>query len=112
MVFNEAVLNLRNLIGQIENTAGETTKACQHVLAIAEETNEGARQTACTVEDLAETTQQQMRQAQTMAKAIEKVENAVGQIKGNHERARVDTTRADLLSQEGNTYIVKYGADG
>ena len=107
LAFNEAVLNLRNLIGQIENTAGETTKACQHVLAIAEETNEGARQTACTVEDLAETTQQQMRQAQTMAKAIEKVENAVGQIKGNHERAKVDTTRADLLSQEGNTYIVK-----
>ena len=107
LAFNEAILNLRSLIGQIEDTAEKTSKSCKHVLTIAEETNEGARQTACTVEDLAETTQQQMKQAQTMASAIEKVESAVNQIKGSHEKAQMNTTKADHLSQEGNRYIVQ-----
>ncbi|MGI6588868.1 MAG: methyl-accepting chemotaxis protein [Peptococcia bacterium] len=103
--FNEAVLNLRNFIGQIEVTAEKTAQASNKVVAVARETEEGAIQTANTVEDLAKTTQQQMYQALVMTDAVEKVELAVKKITESYKKAQKDTDKANFLSQEGNMHI-------
>ncbi|MDD2432310.1 MAG: methyl-accepting chemotaxis protein [Clostridia bacterium] len=102
---NEAVLNLRSFIGQIEVTAEKTAQASNKVVAVARETEEGAMQTANTVEDLAKTTQQQMHQALVMTNAVEKVESAVRKITESYQKAQKDTAKANFLSQEGNMHI-------
>ena len=102
---NEAVLNLRSFIGQIEVTAEKTAQASNKVVAVARETEEGAMQTANTVEDLAKTTQQQMHQALVMTNAVEKVESAVRKITESYQKAQKDTAKANFLSQEGKMHI-------
>lgn len=103
--FDEAMLNLRNFIGQIEITAEKTARASNEVVAVAKETEEGAVQTAITVEDLARTSQQQMQQALVMTDAVERVELAVHRIMESYQRAQKDTAKANLLSQEGHKHI-------
>ncbi|MDD2211639.1 MAG: methyl-accepting chemotaxis protein [Clostridia bacterium] len=105
VAFNEAILNLKKFIGQIEMSAEKTAYASNNLVDIARETEDSTAQTAATVEDLASTTQQQMEQALVMTDALNKVELAVEKITECYQEAQKDTDRANLLSQEGNMHI-------
>lgn len=103
--FNNAIINLKQLIRQIENTAKDVSLSCKDLATAAEETGEGANQVASTISELATSTEQQMNSTNTVTKAVEAMMKAVNNISESYNKAQKDTDEAYNYVQEGDKNI-------
>lgn len=99
--FSGAVLTLRQIIQQVEETSQGVAAASKELANAATETGKGANQVASTVEELAKSSQEQTGQALQMTTAIDNMMAAVEYIKESYEQARNYTDKANDLAESG-----------
>ncbi len=99
--FGAAILNLRQLLTQINETAEGVSAASETLNTTAQETGNGAAQVAITIEQLAATSQEQITKTNIIKVAIENMNNAVEKIVESYEKAQTDTDRAHFLAEQG-----------
>lgn len=103
--FGNAILNLRQLIGQInENTEG-VAHASNELKKAAEETGAGSEQVARVIEELAKTTQEQTKKSAYVTEAVEHMLDAVNSIMESYKKAQENTENANKLAENGYVYI-------
>jgi len=101
--FSQMIANLRGLIGQVQQNAGQVANASQQLNASAEQTGQASQQVIATIQQVAEGTNQQ---TQSITEAITNVEQMAratdGIAQGTQEQARGVQKTSDLINEMDN----------
>lgn len=105
--FSQAVINLRQLVSHIDQSAASMAQTSQNLALAAQETGEGASHVATTVQELALSSQEQLRNSQKVLEAVEAMHLAVNGITASYKNAQNHTDNGINLSDTGMHNIEK-----
>jgi methyl-accepting chemotaxis protein len=101
--FADMVANLRELVGEVANTAGSLSSTSQQMAATAEETGNAVGEIASAVNDVAQGAERQVRMVESTRHAIQEAAQAAG---ASAESAKTTTAAADEARRVADDGVV------
>jgi methyl-accepting chemotaxis protein len=98
--FSRMIVNLRNLIGQVQQSAGQVANASQQLNVSSAQSSQAGQQVATTIQQVAQGTSQQTQAVTGATSSIEQISHAAeGIARGSQDQAQSVQQTSDLIDE-------------